>query len=507
MSLPRSINSALVACAIVASASPLAAQLANAPVLPLGRTQDGTLARTDPTLNEKGRFQIFRLDVKAGVRYSIVMRADDFDSYLSVARQVNGLTDYLISDDDGAGNSNARLKWTPKVAGTYYLVAQSLKDDGVGNFTVRLDTMPAVIITPPRMVAMGEPMTGELAETDPMVDDKGSFYDLYKITARKGQRLTIEMKAGDLDSFVGIGRMTGDSLTIDETDDDGGGEKNSAPALHGEGRRRVHHPRPGAGSQHHRQLHTQGHRARHTAGRDHEHRGQHPGHRSSSPRPTKRRMTAPSSTCTASRCGPARKSRSRMRSSAFDSYLVLGQMVDGDWSQTAHDDDGAGGNNARLSTPSTPPVIPDPRQHRRRRQDRHVHDPRRSHGCRSGHHAVGTRSQPPTRSRTRRSRPSCSRPNRRAAALSRAQPRDTSTANRTSTSGWRSVRPGGLEHDAGAVLRRVTVTSSPHSRRRTTRLALIRSPPCPRLHDVRCDRHRLRASRAAGPPRSCARRG
>ena len=30
-------------------------------------------------------------------------------------------------------------------------------------------------------------------------------------------------------------------------------------------------------------------------------------------------------------------------------YIVLGQMVDGEWSQTAFDDDGAGGNNSRLA--------------------------------------------------------------------------------------------------------------------------------------------------------------
>lgn len=348
MSLPRTIHSAFVACAIVASASPLAAQLANAPLLPLGRTQDGTLSRTDPTLNEKGRFQIFRLDVRAGVRYSIVMRADDFDSYLSVARQVNGLTDYLISDDDGAGNSNARLKWTPKVAGTYYLVAQSLKDDGVGNFTVRLDTMPAVIITPPRMVALGEAMTGELAETDPMVDDKGSFYDLYKITARKGQRLTIEMTAGDLDSFVGIGRMNGDSLTIDETDDDGGGEKNS--------------------------------RLRYTVKEDGEYiiRAQALEANTTGSYTLKvtERIARPAVITNIAANTPVTGEVSdtdeeaddgsffdlyritvrageevtiTMRSSAFDSYLVLGQMVDGEWSQTAFDDDGAGGNNARIT--------------------------------------------------------------------------------------------------------------------------------------------------------------
>ncbi len=348
----RAIRLPLVAsfafCAAAGAAPAVGAQLATAPLLPLGRTQDGTLSRTDPTLNEKGRFQVFRLDVKVGQRYAIVMRADDFDSYLSVARQVNGLTDYLASDDDGAGNSNARLKWTPRVAGTYYLVAQSLKDDGVGNFTVRLDTLPAVIITPPKMVTLGAPMTGELTETDPTVDDKGAYFDLYKISARKGQKLLIEMASGDIDSFVGIGRMTPDSLLIDETDDDGGGEKNA--------------------------------RLRYTVKEDGEYiiRAQALEANSTGSytlkvserviRPPTILSLAPNTPVSGTLTDTAQESDDgslydlyriaaragetvtiTMRSTEFDSYLVLGQMKDGEWSQIAFDDDGAGGNNARLA--------------------------------------------------------------------------------------------------------------------------------------------------------------
>ena len=348
MSRTRSISAALAICAVAGTAPAVGAQLATAPVLPLGRTQDGTLARTDPTLNEKGRFQVFRLDVKAGQRYAIVMRADDFDSFLSVARQVNGLTDYLASDDDGAGGSNARLKWTPKVAGPYYLVAQSLKEDGLGNFTVRLDTLPAVIITPPKAVAMGEAMTGALAETDPTVDDKGSYFDLYKITARKGQRLVIEMASSEFDSFVGIGRMSGDTVAIDETDDDGGGEKNS--------------------------------RLRYTVKEDGEYiiRAQalEANGTGSYTLKVSERVVRPAVIMNIAANTPVTGELTdadqeaddgsmydlyrltvragetvtfTMRSSAFDSYLVLGQMVDGEWSQLAFDDDGGGGNNSRLA--------------------------------------------------------------------------------------------------------------------------------------------------------------
>ena len=349
MSLPRTCSAALLVSSLVAATTPLAAQLSSAPMLPLGRTMDGTLGRTDPTINERGRFQVFRLDVKPGQRYSIVMRADDFDSYLSVARQVNGLTDYLASDDDGAGNSNARLRWAPKQAGTYYLIAQSLKADGLGAFTVRLDTMPATIITAPKAIALGEPMSGVLAETDPALDDgKGAYYDLYRITARKGQRLVIEMTApGDLDSFVGIGRMIGDSLNIEESDDDGGGEKNA--------------------------------RLRYTVKEDGTYiiRTQALDANSTGTYTVKvaERVVRPTVIASLAANMPTtgeltdtddeaddgslfdlyritvrsgEKVTVTMRSSAVDSYLVLGQMADGAWTRITYDDDGAGGNHAKL---------------------------------------------------------------------------------------------------------------------------------------------------------------
>jgi plastocyanin len=347
MSLNRILATALIAAGTAAAASTASAQMINAAPMPLGQTVDGTLVRADPTLNEKGRFRIFKIDAKAGQRYKIVMRADEFDSYLSIARLVNGLTDYMASDDDGAGNSNARLRWTAKDAGTYYVIAQSLKDDGLGQFTVRLDTAPAVIVVPPKMVTMGETMNGELADTDPLVDGKGAYYDLYKIQVRRGQRYQIEMSAADFDSFVGIGKMDGDSVKIDESDDDGAGERNA--------------------------------RLRYTAKEDGEMiiRAQAldaNGNGMYTIKVTERVVRASVPVAVVANTAMSgelaetdeeaddgtffdlykltvRAGESvtiTMRSTAVDSYVVLGNMQDGEWNQIATDDDGAGGRNARL---------------------------------------------------------------------------------------------------------------------------------------------------------------
>lgn len=328
--------------------SKAAAQLASAPLLPLGRTIDGTLTNADPTLNERGRFQVFRLDVTAGRRYSVVMRADVLDSYLSVARQVNGLTDYLASDDDGAGNSNARLRWTPRLTGTYYLIAQALAGDAVGAFTLRLDTMATTIVTPPRPVTLGASTTGELAETDPVLDDgKGAYYDLYRVQGRKGQRLLVEMSAGELDSFLGIGRMVGDSLHVEATDDDGGGDKDA----------RLLHTLPEDGTY---IIRAQALDVNATGAYT----------LKLSERPARTATVVALATALAV-SGALRDSDPdaddgtffdtyritvragetvsiTMRSSVVDSYLTLGRMMNDSFTSVATDDDSAGGNNAQI---------------------------------------------------------------------------------------------------------------------------------------------------------------
>jgi len=338
---------ALFAGAVSMSALPLSAQVPDAQPMPVGRTVDGTLTRDLPTLNERGRFRVYRVEARQGQRYSLLMRADAFDSYVSVARQVNGLTDYLASDDDGAGNSNARLRWTPKVSGSYYIIAQSLKDDGLGDFTVKFDTLPATIITPPRAIALGTPLEGVLAETDPSVDGNGSFHDLYRVRATRGQRLVISMVSKDFDSVLGIGRMVGDSLAVDETDDDGGGENHA--------------------------------RLRFTAKEDGEYIIRAQGIDANqlgayTITVTERAVVnnvpvalAPNTTVTGEltesdetaadessfdaytftgRAGE--RVTITMMSSALDSYLVIGRLVNGEFEQIAYDDDGGEGNDSKL---------------------------------------------------------------------------------------------------------------------------------------------------------------
>lgn len=214
---------AAAALLLAGAAAPAVAQ-ANHPAIRPGQTVNGTLAESDPTPSERGRFKVYRFEAAAGRPYIITMRSKDFDAYLRVARNMNGITDVLKEDDDHGGDTDARVRFTPKDAGTYLLVAQSLDPEKTGAFTLTLADAPRVSTGAPRPIRIGETVNGSLAETDAVLEDDDTFYDSYIITGRPGQRLSIEMKSDSFDTFLNLGRMTGGEFVSKSTDDDGAGE-------------------------------------------------------------------------------------------------------------------------------------------------------------------------------------------------------------------------------------------------------------------------------------------
>lgn len=229
--MTRLRGTAAAGLAVVAAcvgAIPARAQQRPHTPLTIGANLSGTLAEPDPTANGRGRFRVYDLTARKGQRLDIVMRSKDFDSYLSVGRTIEGITDYLKNDDDGGGNSDARVRFTVPETGTYVVVAQSLAPDGQGAFTLSLDTLPAPIVTPPVPLALGRTVNGTLSETDPMTDSTDSHYDLYTFNAHAGERLQVLMKSSDMDTYVSWGRLNASGeFEASQSDDDGGGGTDS----------------------------------------------------------------------------------------------------------------------------------------------------------------------------------------------------------------------------------------------------------------------------------------
>ncbi|MDB4949085.1 MAG: peptidase [Gemmatimonadetes bacterium] len=219
----RASAAALAGVALAACACRLAAQAPGPQPIAVGARVQATLVPADPTANERGRFKAFRFAGRRGQRLSLLMHSTEFDSYLSVGRTVQGITDYLKNDDDSGGNNDARLRFTVPADGPYVVLAQSLTAEGTGAFTLSMDTLPTPIITPPVAMQLGRLAAGTLAETDPTLESDGSHYDLYTFNARRGQRLQVTMKSSDFDAYLGWGSLKNGEFEAAESDDDGGG--------------------------------------------------------------------------------------------------------------------------------------------------------------------------------------------------------------------------------------------------------------------------------------------
>ncbi|HEU4885645.1 MAG TPA: PPC domain-containing protein [Longimicrobium sp.] len=181
------------------------------PTLRIGQSVTGQIAESDPAMYQRGRFKVYQFQASPGRRYIATLESDAFDAYLTLARTVGGITDHMLTDDDGSGEgTGSRLRFTVPTAGTYLILAQSLGEDGTGSFTLRLDT--ATIRVPrPQSFTLGTPVQGELSESDAEYEDAGAegFYDLYRLPGRAGQRIRVRVTMGDYYPSIEVGTMEG----------------------------------------------------------------------------------------------------------------------------------------------------------------------------------------------------------------------------------------------------------------------------------------------------------
>jgi hypothetical protein len=211
-----------------AAAAPSASAAQTPGLIRVGQTVTGSLGARDPRTTERGRFRVYRFTARKGQRLVVTMRSADFDTYLTVARMVGGITDALATDDDHGGgekNLDARVRFSVPDDGSYLIVAQSANEDGAGAYTLSLAAAPPA--PAPRPIALGQTVSGSLEEADEVLEDDDTFYDNWVFSGRRGQRVQIEMKADSLDAYLNVGRMEGAEFNSIHTDDDGGEGTNS----------------------------------------------------------------------------------------------------------------------------------------------------------------------------------------------------------------------------------------------------------------------------------------
>lgn len=190
----------------------------------LGRGARGELTERDAMAETEARYDSYGFSLAEGERAQFIGRSDDFDTFLVVA-QPDGAGGYafLTYDDDGLGDgtTNSRLIFTAEETGEYELWVMPYDPAGLGSYT--LESRALGPSPEPRPIGLGDGVEGRLEEGDGITWE-GMNFDGFTFEGVAGQRVRIEMRSQDFDTYLLLGQHTPEGLISIGEDDDGLGE-------------------------------------------------------------------------------------------------------------------------------------------------------------------------------------------------------------------------------------------------------------------------------------------
>lgn len=189
-----------------------------------GQTIQGRLTDTSPMHRDDTPYLPYVFNGKKGEVITAEMTAE-FDAYLVL--QLPNDNEDLATNDDGAGGTNAKLVYTLPVDGQYEIRANAISEDATGPFTLKLGQpqTAAQLAQQTRASAttirMGQATRGKLESGDAKADD-GTYYDLYRFTAKARQTVVIQLSSSDFDSYLTL--SDGNDEELESNDDAKDGE-------------------------------------------------------------------------------------------------------------------------------------------------------------------------------------------------------------------------------------------------------------------------------------------
>jgi hypothetical protein len=195
--------------------------------LAAGQSLAGELSANDAQ-RRTGKYEdVYTLQGRRGERVDLRLGSDDFDPYLVVT----GPGGFSLANDDeeGGGESTAsRLIMEYPADGAYRVAVTSFRPGETGSYRLQAGVPAAgVAVTAPERAApirIGQAVEGRLAEGDARLAS-GEYSDHYRFTARRGQRVRIELAGDKIDTYLMLRRPDG---TQDANDDS---EENGQPSL------------------------------------------------------------------------------------------------------------------------------------------------------------------------------------------------------------------------------------------------------------------------------------
>ncbi len=121
-------------------------------LIQVGQTVEGTLVSGDPLFtSDSTYFQRWVIPVTIGQAFTVDLTSEDFDAYLLLT---HGAGDKLLENDDGAGDCNARLVYTPADDRPLRILVSSVRKHETGRFVLRV-TVGRAITDPKGSCARG----------------------------------------------------------------------------------------------------------------------------------------------------------------------------------------------------------------------------------------------------------------------------------------------------------------------------------------------------------------
>jgi hypothetical protein len=192
-------NKGLVRLVVVAAAGSMAG----------GGIQRDRLAAGDATLSSGEYRDDFTFEGRRGQEAVIDLRSSDFDPYLIVHTPSGEQFD---NDDYEGDASRSLIALVLDETGTYDVTVTSYQKGESGDYTLLMD--------------VGEPVepaglreeNGTLGRGDGTLDD-GEYIDIYEFTGRPGQRVTVDLRSNDFDTYLILEDPNGDHEENDDADD------------------------------------------------------------------------------------------------------------------------------------------------------------------------------------------------------------------------------------------------------------------------------------------------
>jgi len=184
------------------------------PVLAPGASFSGELTPLDHQ-RRSGKYEdVYRIDGRRGQRVEITLTSDDFDGYLVV----NGPGGYTMFNDDGEGlELGSRLMLELPADGSYRVSATSFAPGSMGAYRIQARQAPAGAsfdqVERAEPIQLGAAIQGRLDAQD---GEGEKLQDRYRLTARRGERVRINLTSPEFDTLLTLQMPDGTVLANDD---------------------------------------------------------------------------------------------------------------------------------------------------------------------------------------------------------------------------------------------------------------------------------------------------